>query len=408
MGIHLISYKSKFLLLLGMLVFLIGCWDRVEINDIAIVLAAGIDQKEGGKVELSVQVFVPSGKSSKGMSEGGDIGKESSSGQTLVSSALGISLADAMAHLQENLSRRLFWGHDDVYIFGEERARAGITEDLDFLLKFAQMRERANVYVSKGKAINALRINPQLERSSAEIFREISKSQVSTEVTLKDIINDWLGQKGQRSFFVPLISNQDIKSDMNDPHSNSKPYYTGAAVFKEGKMVGDINSNETRGILWLNERIKTSILTFRVNSAGSTVSMNLSRTKVMLIPHIQSEDMWTMDVVIRADGDVIQNTSQLDLMKPSDVAVVETGMNNLLRGRIEDALEQAQHKMRADIIGFGDAFRRKYPKQWRKASDQWDERFSRIHVNIQVQSHVLRPGTVNINTASGKRKANEE
>ncbi|MDG0790058.1 hypothetical protein OMP38_03720 [Cohnella ginsengisoli] len=36
-----------------------GCWDRLEINDLALVMATGIDEVEEGQVKLSVQIFVP-------------------------------------------------------------------------------------------------------------------------------------------------------------------------------------------------------------------------------------------------------------------------------------------------------------------------------------------------------------
>ncbi|WP_237766612.1 Ger(x)C family spore germination protein [Peribacillus simplex] len=38
---------------------LAGCWDRVEINNIGIVLAAGLDKTAEDKIVLSVQIAIP-------------------------------------------------------------------------------------------------------------------------------------------------------------------------------------------------------------------------------------------------------------------------------------------------------------------------------------------------------------
>ena len=54
--------------------------------------------------------------------------------QTLVRSAKGITIADAMAKLQEKLPRHIFWGHSEVFIFNRELAMDGIADHIDFIL----------------------------------------------------------------------------------------------------------------------------------------------------------------------------------------------------------------------------------------------------------------------------------
>ncbi|MDP4086958.1 MAG: Ger(x)C family spore germination protein, partial [Bacillota bacterium] len=56
--------KISFLLMMLSAFFLSGCWDRREVNDLALVTAAGIDKKSDGLLELSVLVFIPKGSSS--------------------------------------------------------------------------------------------------------------------------------------------------------------------------------------------------------------------------------------------------------------------------------------------------------------------------------------------------------
>lgn len=43
------------------LTFLTGCWDRVEINDLALVLASGFDLTKDGQLEITEQIALPSG-----------------------------------------------------------------------------------------------------------------------------------------------------------------------------------------------------------------------------------------------------------------------------------------------------------------------------------------------------------
>lgn len=48
-----------FLLVSINVVILGGCWDREEINDIAIVLGIGIDRVKNGNIRLTVEIAVP-------------------------------------------------------------------------------------------------------------------------------------------------------------------------------------------------------------------------------------------------------------------------------------------------------------------------------------------------------------
>ncbi|GAB6933558.1 hypothetical protein JCM14719A_19110 [Calditerricola satsumensis] len=95
------------------LLLLTGCWDRVEINDLALVTAAGLDKGKGKTVKLSLQLAVPAAMPSVAGGDGGGLGGGGAGAgrpPTLVVSAEGITIADAMTKLQEKLPRRIFWG----------------------------------------------------------------------------------------------------------------------------------------------------------------------------------------------------------------------------------------------------------------------------------------------------------
>ena len=81
------------------LLFLTGCWDRIEIHDLAIVTGAAIDQKDD-EIELSVQVFIPKAMGSGGGQSSGGGGKI-----TYTASQTGKNIADALSKLQGKFPR---------------------------------------------------------------------------------------------------------------------------------------------------------------------------------------------------------------------------------------------------------------------------------------------------------------
>ena len=52
--------RSMTFAILFVLMFITGCWDRKEINDIGLVMATGIDLADNGKIKATIQIAVPS------------------------------------------------------------------------------------------------------------------------------------------------------------------------------------------------------------------------------------------------------------------------------------------------------------------------------------------------------------
>ncbi|MNI08801.1 Spore germination protein B3 precursor [compost metagenome] len=380
----------KLIPIVCMLLLITGCWDRKEINDLAIIMATGIDQKKDNVTEISVQVFLPK-ESAGGQGMGGTDGSGGGggSGQTMVVSALGESIGDAIAHLQEKLPRQTFWGHDEVFIFGEQRAKAGITDDIDFLIRARQPRERASVFVSEGPAIDTLRLMPSLERNSAETLREIARSHTGLEISLKDISN-MLFQEMNAAVLPYIVI---LPPEPNKPPENTNAVIYGCAVFKKGKMVGNIDNRVTRGILWLRNEIKNSIFTVYLQDEKGSISLRMVNGAAKITPQIKG-NTWHIAVDIETDDNVLQNTTNQDLMDPNVVKEVERITNKEIEARVRTAIDQLQKGMNADIIGFSEAFHRHYPKQWNRVKNKWDEQFPKIEIQITSHSRIRRPGNV--------------
>ncbi|MFC3801077.1 Ger(x)C family spore germination protein [Cohnella sp. GCM10012308] len=382
--------KAFFMLALGMLLPLTaGCWDRMEINDMALVMATGLDEVEDGRLKLSVQIFVPK-KAGGSQTIGGDQSSGSGTSQTIVKESTGISVADAASRLQTTLSRRLSWEHNEVFIFGEKRAERGIEEDMDFLLRSRQTRERANLFVSEGMAVDALRLMPNLERDAAETLREMTILQIGLNVSLFDLLH-MLRSTGKAAV-LPYI--QKLPDQPNEKPGNTVSYITGSTVFKNGKSVGKLNMRLTRGLLWLRNDTKEAIVTFVPEGMPGTVSLRIVRSRSVLVPRI-SGDRWSVRVKVENDAVLLQNTTGGSVLNEAWVRTVERAASQSIKSRIEEATEAGQRQYNADIFGVAEQFRKHYPKQWKLARNDWDRTFKEIRIEVEVRTKVKRPGISN-------------
>jgi spore germination protein KC len=366
------------------LILLSGCWDRTEVNDLALIVGLGIDQTKNGKIRLTVEIVVPKSVGGGGQMMGGG---GAGGGETIIKSGTGVTVADAISNLQEKLSRRVFWGHTKVIVFGEKAAKAGIRQHLDFLSRNPEARLRSNVLVSKGTAKSVLELVPPIEQSSSEVLRELSESQLLLRVTVKDVLQMLSGDTGAAA--LPMVK---IKPpEKGKQEQQTVAFIQRTAIFKKDKMIGDIDDQLTRGVLWIRNEIKEANITITPKGEKGNITATLIRAHTELIPKYE-KGKWKMIVKATAEDDIILNGTKLDLLNPKYTKMIEKELENEMNKRIRNTLKKVQKEMKADIFGFADIFHRKYPREWNRVKNRWEEIFPTVEVVVKTKAYVRRPG----------------
>lgn len=381
---HNIIKRFAILFLFSATSFLLtGCWDRREVNDTAMVLGAAIDQAKNEKIKLTVQILIP--RSAGGGQQGQGAGGTNS--QVLVRSAVGENMADASSKLQTKFPRKIFWGHCKAYVLGEKLAKAGgIHEQIDFLLRHPEPRESARLFVSHGEAAKIMELNPPLELYIGEVLRKLSEEKIGVSVTVKDF--EQMLTSDAEAPVLPLIRKIDTIS--GDKEIATIAAIIGTAIFKKDKMIGQIDVSVTRGMLWLRNEIDVTAVTINPKK-GETVSLDPVRERTKFLPSIEN-GRWKVLVKIVSEGTIVQNGSQFDMMSSSITKKLEQHLEKDIKKRINLCLTQVKGEMNADPFGFADAFHRKYPKEWEKVKDHWDEVLPQVDVKIALQTRIRRPG----------------
>ncbi|WP_379967525.1 Ger(x)C family spore germination protein [Ectobacillus sp. sgz5001026] len=372
--------KYSALLFFSASLLLTGCWDRQEVNDTALVLATAIDKDKNEEIKLTVQVLNP--KKVSGGQQGSGAGGTSN---VLMRSATGKNMADAMANLQAKFTRVLFLGHCKAYIFGEAFAKDGINQQIDFLLRQSQPRERANLFVSDGLAADILKSKTTLELFEGERLRKLSALHTGADITVKDFQQMIIGDS--EAAILPIIQTVTSK---NGKMRETVDYITGTAIFKKGKMVGRIDDKVTRGLLWLRNETEVSAISVAIKE-GEIMSIDPIRVTTKILPTIKN-GKWKILVKIISEASVVQNGTHLDIMSADITKRIEKELEQVIKQRIVQTLSQVKTEMHIDAFGFADAFHRKYPKEWEKVKDHWDEILPRVDVKMDIRTYVRRPG----------------
>ncbi|KRF44075.1 Ger(x)C family spore germination protein [Paenibacillus sp. Soil787] len=388
-------------LILLMMPILSGCWSRIEVNDLAFVTAAGIDKMEDGKIRLALQVAIPRmlGAAGQGGIGGGkDIGAKA----VWIVSEKGETILDAYRRLQEKLPRRIFFSHSAIIIFGEQMARDGVSPVLDFFIRQREARMRSYILFTKGEAVKILKFIPKLERIPAEIMREEVKQHIGVRMNLKDfvhmLVTEGVEPIAAEMELVPSSLTSGGDSKVPSPSNvETNLSVKGSAIFKKDKLIGWMNDLETRGVLWLRNEMKTGVVTVNIpkEKGNGKISVLILKAETQIKPILRDGEL-SVEVKVRAEHELYENNSKLDVSDPKVIHFVENKLEDDLKQRIQLVLDMAQKKFKSDIFGFGIAVERRYPKEWKnKFKEHWEEEFPKLKVDTTADVIVNRTGLTN-------------
>jgi len=399
------------------LLLLTGCWDRLEIEERAVVLAIAIDiakpdevgkmsmiqssnrtgdahipVPEGKTVRVTAQIAVPGriplGPGGTGGSGGGGGSSGSSSSPVWVLDSFGYTIDEAIQSMQQEVADRLFFGHLRVIVVSEEYARRGTGNLSDYLRRNPEVRRLAWLVVSKEKAAEYMKTAPQLERVPALYLLSTMDHAVQMgKYPMEPIGSFWIKMSslGQEAI-LPYMEIQD-KNNIR---------LSGLAYFKGEKLAGVTNTMEIGLYMGLNGTEQGGYSSY-VEIPGSEetamfrVSNRKSRTRVAI-----KNGRPAIEVRVNLEGNLTEASDQGkgNLNDPSDLAAIGEELSERFSKRYESFIRKMQEE-ESDIFGFGEYVRGHEAAYWNReirSKRQWQQAFREIDVKVIASFEARRVG----------------
>lgn len=375
------GYKTIALILCFSL--MTGCWDRNEVNDLAFVLASGLDLAENGEVEATLQIALPTE-----MPSGTQGGRTGGKRTVLVISEKGRDGTDILHKLQKRLSRQIFFGHRGVVIIGEKYARHGIDQVLDQLLRFPGSRYNSYFLTANGTtAKQALQTQYKLEAIPAIALKKMQLTGLGLSVKMDEFLD------AQSSFGRSAVTGalKAFTSKSGEGEFNVDE----AAVYQENKLVGFLSPNQKKILIWRRGKLKHSKISAqvepKVKGFKGTVGVDILQAKANLRSKMNN-GMPEVTIVFKAKVRVIENDTKLDLSKGENLKHVESKLTGEIEEQIQSTLHRAQKELKADIFGFGDEIHMNHPSYWKQNKDQWNDIYPGVPVTVKIDLKIQRIG----------------
>jgi spore germination protein KC len=385
------------LLILSMTVpMLSACWNQKELTELAFVMAMGIDKGKDKKFHVSFQLVNP-GNVSTGQGGGGG------GGQGLpiaVYRSSGDTITEAARQATKKVSRRLYYAHTNLVAVSEEIAKDGLLDVLDALDRDPEFRTTTQLIITRGTSaenlVSTLTILDKLPVN--KITKEIKVTEMmlgeNMSVNIDDFLNGLLSNGKEpivNGYKVTGIKSKAKKAEnLQKTTTDAFLEADGIAVFKKGKLIGWMNHQKARGVIWILNKVKSTDIMVDWNGKKRAITMATIRSKTKVSVHFKNGKP-VINVTIKDEGWISEANAPIDLTNPKVIEKIDKLVEKEIKRQIMVSIRTAQ-KMKSDVFGFGETVHRTDPKYWNKIKGNWGEKFSATEVNVAVDSYIRREG----------------
>ncbi|MDR5658355.1 Ger(x)C family spore germination protein [Serpentinicella sp. ANB-PHB4] len=384
----------KLLILFLLIIFITGCWDRMELEERAILAVIGIDKAENQMLEITYVIANPKAATP---------GEGEAQAEAEVFSFLIPDLSSAKDIVNASVSRRISYSHVESIIVGEELAK-----DERFFNFFApvlrdkELRRNISFFVSRESASEFIENNkPVLEERPHTFYQHMRRRWHQTGISPDSTVHSFVKRTEEDAglFLVSYATAtiEDPKAAQTEDDflpgefrkiGGNPTQIVGSAVFKDGQMIGELTGEETRLTLLLRADVQTDPILvtypdpinqdFLVSGmirkyANAKVKMNLDGD----FPIIDITVPLAFDITgIPSLVDYVQNKDNLELLKKS--------IRSSIIKKADELVLRTQREFKGDPFQWSHNVRKQFLTLEEFKEYDWMSQYPEAVVNIDI------------------------
>lgn len=362
--------KNSFIVIMC-IVLLLGfnaSYTSLNIDNLAYVVALGVDVGENDIYKVSFQFISRSGE------EKSESTSSSNGNKTVINTVEAPSLNTAINLMNSYLARKINLSHCKVVIFSEEVAINGISKEIYSLVNNSQARPSTNIIICKNTAEKYIKdTNPVLENSITKYYELFPNSSKYTGYIYNATLGDFFSQLVS-STCEPFAILGGINSNMYNDNNNISPSNNigdmkstetsfsglrgseniGIAVFKEDKLVGELDATETLCI----SIIKGEVSSFLIHIPNP----KNNEEEIDLVIYPSGQKKVTVDILNGSPyitfsekfvGKIYSASEDKEYLNTEEIKTLSELSNKYLNNIITNYLYKTSLKYQSDINDFG-------------------------------------------------------
>ncbi|MDR2359821.1 MAG: Ger(x)C family spore germination protein [Oscillospiraceae bacterium] len=351
-----------------------GCWSADEISHKAIILGISVDFADTPeKYLVTAQIARPSQlKASSADGENAYINISSE----------GVGVQAALHGFETQLSREIYTGHMELIIFSEEIARSGLTPVLDYFYRSSEARFSTPVIIAEGRAADLLDIQADLEQMPVSSILGTMSNQdsdiIMSGTTMGDLLREMVTEHSAVTLALFRVNGKRAAMEK-------------AAVIKGDKMIGSLTIDQKQYELLAGGEYDEGVQVCKI-ADGKVASFRIM--KCVTKHNLKYENgQFSADISVNITGQISGITfggEEYTIRAREDLEQI---LRDFITRGINDMFS-ATKEINADIIGFNEMLRRKYPRDSKSLLENWDDNYRNFPISVSVAATLTGTGAV--------------
>ncbi|MBP2653232.1 MAG: gerBC 1 [Firmicutes bacterium] len=395
-----------------------GCYSQKETDSLAYIEVIGIDKAEGGKQKVTYQLAIP--RSASGSDASSIMGaKDATSKKTWITNTIIVPApAEARMLLSSTMPRTPNYKHIVAWIFSEEVAREGLGPSLAYPIRNRDFRDTTYLIIVQGTAEDYIKRNtPTLESTVIKYYETVFTYANNSSYYLPSTIHNFL-KRNKNIGGSPYVAYtginpmtlKDKPAGSKTPEQKGDPYlpgglprtgtenpaeFFGLAAFRGDKMVGVLNSDETRAIVLLQGKFIHGYVGVvdPLKPEKDAVNLNIYCDTTPKISADLNNGQAIFDVEVQLEGEILGITSGINYEAPGYRELLETQIANLFKGQITAMIRHTQ-ELGTDPVGFGLYLRPQFSNTTELTQANTTALYQAADIHVNVTAKIRRTGLI--------------
>ena len=385
---------ALFLVLAGATFLLTSCWDRVEIENRAFVVAIGIDKAENNDddesenrytITLSVPILGEDNEANSSQNNSENDG-ENETPPSHIRQASGQTITEALKELDAKTDKQLYYGQAKLLVLG-----TGLLEDsglvdgvINIFNNMLEIDSRMHVLAAENAA-EVLYVKPPGETMPglyvSEIYRHKHKLGGTAFALDFERLSTTLTCEEASGAIVPKIAEK-----------NEELQLSGAIALKDRKLKGYLSPEEFRGFLWCFPKggqgaiitAPASVVPKKTKPQNIPMKVESHKVKTHFEP-IPATAISPASLRVIIDVTATGQVDEYHEVSEAEQQVIQTALAQEIIREITQTAAKLQHEHGIDGFGWLEQLRKKDYPLYKLHAENWNETFPAIEVIPRVK-----------------------
>lgn len=377
--------KKILIIIIPLLFLLTGCYDYKELNSISILSATEINKIDDEFI-VSAQAVNPQAPD------------KTSNAQApfIIYTGRGKTIQEAYRSIANESSKFLYLNHIQILIINEKIAKENLDEIVDYFMRSSAIR--TEFYVLIGRDDNILDIiTPINDISSASIKESIENNLkylgTTSDITFNELVSIMLDKNSEIVLpSIKLINDSKEGENIENTEEtkvNAKYELSNLAIFKDDKLIGYLNEEQSKTYNILQNKINNTILTYECD-----------KDKYMSVEIIDSQSSIDVsnkkaNIEVKLSGNLNEYNCSKSLENKKTIEKIEKEFEQKLTESITKNINEVRTEYNSDIFGFLDNIYKKDYKTYKTIKNNWySSNYQSLELSVNVDLTIIAKGKV--------------